>query len=279
MQYKLIIDSGATKAEWCAAGRDRRMTVTAGMNLATMSEESALESIAAALDSLGLEGNEVGAVHFYAAGLIAGSASGAMVSSLFAKRFPDADIECASDLLAAARAVCGHSAGVAAILGTGSNSCLFDGISIVRNVRSGGFILGDEGGGASLGKLFLSDFLKGLVPEPIASEFASSFEADYLSIVNRVYHSPAPAAYLGSFAPWILSHADSHPYMRALIDRNLNSFIQRVLLQYDCERVGFVGGFASACASSLKRLCAEAGIEVSSIIASPLENLISYHCQ
>ena len=173
----------------------------------------------------------------------------------------------------------GGWAGVAAILGTGSNSCLFDGLSIVRNVRSGGFILGDEGGGASLGKLFLSDFLKGLVPEPIASEFASSFEADYLSIVNRVYHSPAPAAYLGSFAPWILSHADSHPYMRALIDRNLNSFIQRVLLQYDCERVGFVGGFASAFASSLKRLCAEAGIEVSSIIASPLENLISYHCQ
>ena len=279
MQYKLIIDSGATKAEWCGAGRDRRMTVTAGVNLATMSEDSALEIIAAALDSLGLDGNEVSAVHFYAAGLIAGSPSGAMVSSLFAKRFPDAEIECASDLLAAARAVCGHSAGAAAILGTGSNSCLFDGESIVRNVRSGGFILGDEGGGASLGKLFLSDFLKDLVPEPVASEFASSFEADYLSIVNRVYHSPAPAAYLGSFAPWILSRADSHPYLRELIDRNLNSFIQRVLLQYDCDRVGFVGGFASVCASSLKRLCTEAGIEVSSIIASPLENLISYHCQ
>lgn len=277
--YKLIIDSGATKADWCAAGEDRRSASTAGMNLSTMSRETVDAIIAEALQALGLESGSVSEVHFYAAGLLTGSPAAKMASDTFSEYFPSAEVECVSDLLAAARAVCGHSSGVAAILGTGSNSCLFDGEDIVKNVRSGGFILGDEGGGACLGKLFMADFLKGLVPESIASEFSAEFQVDYMTVVQNVYRSAAPSAYLGSFAPWILARADAHPYMRALIERNLNDFITRVLLQYGCATVGFVGGFACACAPELKRLAAASGITVSTIIAAPMERLVEYHCQ
>lgn len=277
--YRLIIDSGATKTDWCASGEDRRQTRTAGMNLATMAQEAVDGIVSEALSSLGLEPSEVSEVHFYAAGLLAGSAAAEAAQACFKAHFPLAEIECESDLIAAARAVCGHSAGVAAILGTGSNSCLYDGVSIVKNVRSGGFILGDEGGGACLGKLFMADFLKGLVPEPVATEFAYEFKVDYMTVVQNVYRGTAPSAYLGSFAPWILAHADAHPYMRALIDRNLKDFIDRVLKQYDTKAypVGFVGGFACACEKDLRRLAAEAGIAVSHIVPAPLEKLIEYH--
>ena len=168
----LIIESGATKADWCAVADDGIPVFikTGGINLATMSEEVNEKTVNQALAELEAKDlrEKVDRIHFYAAGLV--SSEGDEVPELargldkvLKAHFPDAVIEYASDLLAAARAVCGHKPGIAAILGTGSNSCLYDGERIVKNIRSGGFILGDEGGGARLGKLFMSDFLKGLV--------------------------------------------------------------------------------------------------------------------
>lgn len=284
----LIVESGATKTDWCSAAPDKESVNvrTAGMNLATMNQdviESIVREAVAAFKAGGLA-DEVTEVHFYAAGLIVpegekvpSQAKG--LDEVLRALFPGAVIEYASDLLDAARAVCGHKPGIAAIMGTGSNSCLFDGEKVVRNVRSAGFILGDEGGGARLGKLFMSDFLKGLVPEPVASDFAKDFKVDYMTVVQNVYRGEAPSKYLGSFAPWILERYASSEYVRNLVDQNFKDFIQRALVQYDIDKypVGVVGGFGYANREILKKVAEPYGIRFSTIIPTPIEGLVEYH--
>ena len=245
--------------------------------------ESIVREAVSSLKEKGLD-SDVAEVHFYAAGLIV--ADGERVprqveglDAVLRSLFPKAEMEYASDLLDAARAVCGHNPGIAAIMGTGSNSCLFDGEKVVKNVRSAGFILGDEGGGARLGKLFMSDFLKGLVPEPVAGEFARDFKVDYMTVVQNVYRGEAPSKYLGSFAPWILERYDSSEYVRTLVEQNFKDFIERALRQYDVERypVGVVGGFGYANRDILKKVAEPYGIRFSTIIPAPVEGLVEYH--
>ncbi|MCQ2170644.1 MAG: hypothetical protein MJY48_03700 [Bacteroidales bacterium] len=282
----IIAESGATKTDWCAVASDGNVTSvrTAGMNIATMPIEAIKAIINEAAPQLNPVGEKVTEVHYYAAGLIIpeGETIPPAAKNLDAslkEYFPEAQMEYASDLLDAARAVCGHNPGIAAIMGTGSNSCLYDGKNIVKNVRSAGFILGDEGGGACLGKMFMADFLKGLVPEPVSSEFARDFQVDYFTVVQNVYKSEAPSKYLGSFAPWILERYDSCEYVRELVDRNFRNFIERALSQYDIKKypVGVVGGFGYAHQAKFRKVAQEYGIRFSEIIATPIEGLIKYH--
>ena len=276
---KLIVESGATKADWCLldSGIAAKRFRTSGMNLSTMSGEAVARTVSEAGGILG--DASVSEIFFYAAGLIDGTPSAGTVREALSSTFPGAEVECASDMLAAARAVCGRSEGIAAILGTGSNSCLYDGSCIVRNVRSGGFILGDEGGGAYLGKLFLSDYIKGLVPEPLSSAFGEAFDVDYMTVVDRVYRQQAPSAYLGSFAPWILEHCGYDAYADNLLERSLSDFFDRSVLQYGGHDVpvGFVGGFAAACGGKLLEVAEKKGVRVSCILQTPMEGLIKYH--
>lgn len=284
----IIVESGATKTDWCAAAPEREAinVRTAGMNLATMAQdviEGIVREAVAAFREKGLSAG-VSEVHFYAAGLIVAEgekvpAQAKGLDNVLRSLFPGAEMEYASDLLDAARAVCGHRPGIAAILGTGSNSCLFDGEKVVKNVRSAGFILGDEGGGARLGRLFMSDFLKGLVPEPVSSEFAKDFKVDYMTVVQNVYRGDAPSKYLGSFAPWILERYGASEYVRDLVDQNFRDFIERALKQYDINmyEVGVVGGFGYANRAILEKVAEPYGIRFSSIIATPVEGLVDYH--
>ena len=284
----IIVESGATKTDWCAVSKDTApvFVKTAGMNLATMSEEVIGGIVEEAVEAFALNivSEKVEEVHFYAAGLIVGEGEtvppqAVGLDKAFRGHFPNASIEYASDLLAAARSVCGHKPGIAAILGTGSNSGFFDGERIVKNVRSAGFILGDEGGGARLGKMFMSDFLKGLVPEPVASEFASGFQVDYMTVVKNVYRGDAPSKYLGAFAPWILDRYDCCEYVKELVERNFRDFIERALKQYDIEShpVGVVGGFGYAHRRILIKVAEPYGIRFSAIIPAPVEGLVDYH--
>lgn len=282
----IIAESGATKTDWCAVASDGNVTSvrTAGMNIATMPIEAIKAIIDEAAPQLNPVGEKVTEVHYYAAGLIIPESetippAAKNLDASLKEYFPEAQMEYASDLLDAARAVCGHNPGIAAIMGTGSNSCLYDGKKIVKNVRSAGFILGDEGGGACLGKMFMADFLKGLVPEPVSSEFARDFQVDYFTVVQNVYKSEAPSKYLGSFAPWILERYDSCEYVRELVDRNFRNFIERALSQYDIKKypVGVVGGFGYAHQAKFRKVAQEYGIRFSEIIATPIEGLIKYH--
>ena len=263
---KVIIESGATKTAWCAGGLRFE---TAGMNFAHQSAEFLRGILADAASRIGPGVEEV---HLYAAGLI-----GEPPVDL-GEFFPGADIECASDLLAAARAVCGHGEGIAAIIGTGSNSCRYDGERIVANFHGGGYIIGDEGGAASLGRMFIADFVKDLVPPELADAFAAAgFETDYGAIVAKVYRSEAPAKYFGSVAPVVT--ANMHiPYARELVLNNFRAFFERALLRYGKGLpVGVIGGFAKALEFELRAVGAEYGISFTSIAASPMEGLIKYH--
>ena len=278
MAPKIIVESGATKSDWRVLGGDGseiKRFLRAGTNVSSMKLEDIKATLTEAFASEGLE--KVAGFYLYTAGVVTPEIADELVNHLRSLAQID-EIEINNDLMGAARGACGHEPGIAAILGTGSNTCFYDGSTLSQKVYSGGYVIGDEGGGASLGKLFLADFIKGLVPDEIARDFAKEFDSSYAGIVQGVYRSASPSGYLGSLAPFILRHY-SHPYAKALVDKNFQSFIDRSLLRYDTARypVGIVGGFGWACKDIITPLLDKAGIKVSRFIKAPIEGLCEYH--
>ena len=275
---KIIVESGATKSDWRvlgAGGCEVKRFLRTGMNVSSMNLDDIKVTLTEALTSEGL--SKADGFYLYTAGVVTPEIREALESHLRSHAdFSVIDIQ--NDLMGAARAVCGHKPGIAAILGTGSNTCFYDGQSLTQKVWSGGYVIGDEGSGAALGKLFLSDFIKGLVPDEIAADFAKEFDASYAGIVQGVYRSPSPSGYLGSLAPFILRHY-LHPYAKELIENNFQAFIDRSLLRYDVATypVGIVGGFACACKDILTSLCEKSGIRISTFIQAPIDGLCAYH--
>ena len=278
MAPKIIVESGATKSDWRVLGGDGREVkrfLRAGTNVSSMKLEDIKSTLTEAFASEGLE--KAAGFYLYTAGVVTPEIADELVNHLRSLAQID-EIEINNDLMGAARGACGHEPGIAAILGTGSNTCFYDGSTLSQKVYSGGYVIGDEGSGASLGKLFLADFIKGLVPDEIARDFAKEFDSSYAGIVQGVYRSASPSGYLGSLAPFILRHY-SHPYAKALVDKNFQSFIDRSLLRYDTARypVGIVGGFGWACKDIITPLLDKAGIKVSRFIKAPIEGLCEYH--
>ena len=275
----LLVESGATKGDWRAfskEGKEAKRVVAEGTNVSTMQMET-IRQIILETGKLFKE-EKISEIYFYTAGVLTEEIS-SQLHSILQEAFPGSTCDIQNDLTAAARAVCGHSGGIAAILGTGSNSCQFDGSQIVSWVYSSGYILGDEGSAATLGKQFISDFLKGLVPQHIASDFASRYKCDYVTIVENVYRSTgSPSKYLGDFAPFIMEHYD-HPYIKELVEGNFRAFIRRSLKQYDINRypVGVCGGFGWALKDIFEKVAKEEGINISGFIRTPIEGLVKYH--
>ena len=267
---QLIVDGGATKTDWCVVeGKGTRNVRTPGFNLVQTQEEALNAILSQAAEEIG---PGVEDIHFYAAGLVGDSPVD------LGRWFPGATIEYASDMLGAARAVCGHNPGVAAILGTGANTCEFDGTGIVWKVNCGGFILGDEGSGAVLGKLFITDYLKGYMPQDLYNEFQEQYKLDYITVVKNVYGGQAPARFLGSFAPFVLAHLDKSEYALKRVETNFRNLFDRTLSQYRKDLpVGVVGGFGHACKDVLARMGKEYGITFSRFMSTPTEGLVEYH--
>ncbi len=278
---KIIVESGATKSEWRlydADGEQRGQFLHQGTNVSSMPMETVRKAItgglAIAAASSWLE-TRIDAFYLYTAGVVTDAIREEIVTLV--KTMIDVDlVDVEDDLVGAARAVCGSESGVVAIMGTGSNTCWYDGVNVHREVYSGGFILGDDGGAATLGRMFISDYIKNLVPAAVAEDFASKFDASYASIVENVYRGGTPAGYLGSFAPFIVSHYDD-PYVKELVDRNFRNFIERSLLKYDGVgsgvKVGVVGGFGYACREIFSRIAAEYGICISCFLRAPIDGL------
>lgn len=275
----LIVESGATKSDWRVIskdGKEMKRIIAEGVNVSTMRMDAIKNIISETAGQLAQDG--ISEIYFYTAGVVTEDISSEL-KSVLNRTIPCAICDIQNDLTAAARAVCGHSTGIAAILGTGSNSCLFDGEKIIQRVYSCGYIIGDEGSAATLGKFFIADFLKGLVPAEVAADFASRYDSDYATIVQNVYRSEAsPSGYLGSFAPFIMEHY-SDEYIRELVEGNFRSFIRRSLKQYDTERypVGVVGGFGYALKDIFAKVAEEEGVKISRFIKEPIDGLIDYH--
>ena len=255
---------------------------TEGLSPTCLDLEHTQSIIRKAIPQLNPEGRHVSEVFFYGAGLVSAESSAPLAMAL-EMWCPMAQLHFYSDILAAARALFGDGSGVVAIMGTGSNSCLYENGEIVRNIRPGGFILGDEGSGVSLGRAFLADFIKGLLPADIEAEFVKEFGLDYTQIVHKVYKEQAASAFMASFAPFILAHKDNQ-YVRNLIEDCLESFVRRALARYadqsqsaDARTVGVVGSFGCACEDMLRSIGERHGLSFIKFIKSPVDELVTYH--
>ncbi len=278
----LIADCGSTKIDWCALNNEKveKQVFTMGMNAVMLTEEEMRQRIADQLiPELGDIASEITAVFFYGAGCISAEVCGNVARAIRAN-LPSAEtVEVYTDLLAAARALCGREPGIACILGTGSNSCLYDGTGIASNVSPLGFILGDEGSGAVLGKLFLGDVLKKQLPAEICAAFLDEYDLDLLGIIRRVYREPQANRFLASVTPF-LSKNIAVPEIHELVLNAFRAFFRRNIKQYtDYSKhpVNFIGSIAYYFADVLREAAAAEGCTVGQIVKSPMEGLIKFH--
>lgn len=274
---QLIADSGSTKVDWRAIKDDGSIVEisTEGINPVFITPEEIVKILSQKL--LPVIGPGVKNVYFYGAGVVSPQLI-ATLSESFKKVFPESETFAASDVLAAARALCGHNPGIACIMGTGSNSCFYDGENIAKNVRAGGFILGDEASGGVLGKKLISDFIKGLLPAHIQAEFDKRYDLDYMKVVEKVYKQPMPSRFLASFAPFI-NEFIADPYMENLVNTSFDEFFKRNISQYDYKNhtVNFVGSIAFYFKEKLVASAERNGMKVGRVLKTPIEGLVEYH--
>ena len=277
----LLADSGSTKTDWGLVenGKLVKRLRTSGMNPFQMSEEAITEEIKTHLVPE-LPGTVLDEVHFYGAGCTK-EKQPIVERALRANLTINGECEVASDMLGAARGICGHKPGIACILGTGSNSCSYDGKNLVKNVSPLGFILGDEGSGAVLGKLLVGDVLKNQMPEAITKRFFEKYKLTSAEIIDRVYRQPKPNTLLASFVPFLEENIDE-PKIYNLVKESFRSFLRRNVMQYDGWQtlpIGFNGSIAKIYKKPLLEALEEEGMHLGRIIQAPMEAMVEYHVE
>ncbi len=277
MKEILIADSGATKTDWCVAKNGEILFRFTGKGISPVyqSEDEITEEIQKNVYPL-LKNRPIDAVYFYGSGCIPEKT--AVVRNAIYQSLPVETIEVYSDLIAAAHALCGREAGIACILGTGSNSCEWDGEKIVKHVPPLGFILGDEGSGAVLGKLLVSDALKNQLSPGLKDKLLEQYGLTQVIIIDRVYKQPFPSRFLASLSPFILENIDD-PTIRRIVDKSFSDFFERNVMQYHYRenKVNFVGSIAFHYADYLKETAERNAICIGTIFASPMEGLVAYY--
>lgn len=268
----LIADCGSTKCDWVYLddGVLRGKTRTAGFNPAV----SDAEQIAGVLSRIRAEA--VDTLCFYGAGCGDSfpEATGRL-ERLLRERFDPEHLEIHSDLLGAARALLRRKAGVACILGTGSNSCLYDGEKIVRNVPPLGYVLGDEGSGAVIGRNLLNGIFKGFIP--LRDEFCREYGLTCEEVIRRVYREPGANRFLASFVPFVEAHLECAE-VRNMVRRSFAAFVERNLKPYNTAgAVSFVGGVACTFEKELRSVLEQYGYGLERVEKTPMHGLIMYH--
>lgn len=276
----LIADCGSTKIDWCLLNGKKKVAqiFTTGMNALLMTEEEMAECIMTELMP-NLQGYEVNEIYYYGAGIISDEIKNHVINALKRNMPHVTKIEVDTDLLAAARALCQHEPGIACILGTGSNSCYYDGKNVVDNVSPLGYILGDEGSGAVMGKLLVGDVLKKQLPEHLCEKFLKEYNLDRTTIIDRVYRKPAANRFLAQFAPF-LERNIHEPAIHALVLRSFTDFFVRNVANYPGYKdlpCNFVGSIAMLQKDVLVEAANKLGITIGNIIQTPMEGLIKYH--
>lgn len=277
----LVADSGSTKTDWRLLDGSREVSrvQTKGLNpYYQQKEEIAAEVAQQLVPQLG--DVPVASIYFYGAGCSTPARQG-VISDALKPFFPTASMQVASDLLGAARALSGLKPGIVCILGTGSGSCLYDGKKVVKNIPSLGFILGDEGSGAWLGKKMVTDYLRGHMPKKCIETINSELHIDKETILEHVNHRPMPSRYLAGFARFISEHADQTYFYQLLFDSFVDfakSYIVRYPehSRYACH---FVGSIAYHNSDLLGHVARYMGFKIGNIIKSPIDGLTSFHAK
>ena len=276
----LLADGGSTKCNWCQleVAHDRVYFNTEGYNPDFMNTAAIAASLRQNLPA-SLPREAVSEVHFYGAG-VSSAQKAEVVAGAMRQLFPNAQVEVVEDLLAAARALLGRQPGFAAILGTGTNSCIYDGQKITYNVDSLGYFLGDEGSGSYLGKRLMRDYLRGLLPDGLQEIFRTTYSIGTRNdVLDRLYNQPLPNRYLASFAKFAYDH-NNVEYCRQIVLEGFEAFFHNLVAhyphftEYSFNCVGSVGyNFRDVLTQVARRY----GMDVGKIIRSPIDDLASYH--
>lgn len=300
MPYIVIADCGSTKVHWAIlAGQENKSSHrtspqtthasivdefhTTGFNAAVTPPEEISRLLDAEVAPHLPLSDRITELHFYGAGCIGGETD-RRLSKLLSAIFPGTVTEISSDLLGAARALFGTRPGIACILGTGSNSGLYDGTSIIANTPPLGFILGDEGSGAVLGRRLVSDIYKGLLPEEITADFLATYNISKAGLIGKVYRQTGANRFLASFCPFLKKHIN-HPAIRSVVKSEFTRFIDRNLTPYSASisssssplSLGFIGSIAAHFSDILEECCLINGYSAPLILQSPMSGLIDYH--
>ena len=276
----LIADSGSTKTDWiCLTGDDESTQIevqTVGLNPFHVSDNEIRGVLTHdVLPQLG--DSKVEAVYFYGSG-VRPEVEG-RVEGLLRESFPDAKtVQAHSDLLGACRALCGDEAGIACILGTGANSCVYDGKKIVHNTPALGYILGDEGSGAVLGKHLLHDLYTGVLPHNLRLTFEKEMGLELSEIINKVYREPQANRFLASLSEFIHRHLDEEG-IRQIVYNTFSDFINYHVSRYGRHDLplSFVGSIAFYYQEQLQLIVQMLGYPMGTILKSPLQGLVAYH--
>lgn len=275
---KLIADSGSTKAEWCVIGAGKKKTLlTDGMSPYFLNTDQLIALMQKQLLP-GLKKMEVDEVYFYGTGCKNPVNRRSMVKAL-KTHFPKAHVEVDHDLMGAARALCGREKGLACILGTGSNSCYFNGRTIMKNSPGLGYVLGDEGSGAYLGKKVLQYFLYNTFDEDLRSRFDARYVTNASEILDNVYKKPLANRYLASFALFLAENR-GHYMIENIIEDGLNDFFFHHICKYGESwkyPINFVGSVAFGFRDVILDLASSYEFTVGNIIQNPMEGLVAYH--
>lgn len=275
---KLIADSGATKAEWCLLGDGKKKTIiTQGISPYFLNTEQIKELLLKELKPK-LKNVEIDQVYYYGTGC-ANPDNAKSVKKAIGKVFANARIEVTHDLMAAARALCGHKKGIACILGTGSNSCFYNGKKIMKNSPGLGYVLGDEGSGAYLGKKVIQYYLYGTFDYELRGRFDLTYTTTVTEILENVYKKPLPNRYLAGFARFLAENR-GHYMIENIIEDGLNDFFFNHLCKYReswTMPIHFAGGVAFGFKDVLRQLCNSYEFDMGKVMKNPMEGLVAYH--
>ena len=274
----LIADSGSTKTDWAVVDNGRQVVAMSTQGINPFHQDA--ENIATVIEEelLPKMGNiEPEGIFFYGSGCREDKVE--MMCGILGKAFPQcARIEAQGDLLAAARAVCGEREGIACIMGTGANSCLYDGNRVVENTARLGYILGDEGSGAVLGKLFVNALFKGQLPSELKDEWLEETGLSLNILINKVYREPLANRFLAAASRCIHQHLSVEPLERMVV-YNFREHFRRNVNQYGRKdlTVGAIGSVAYYYREQLQKAATVEGYTLGKVMRSPMDGLVRYH--
>lgn len=275
----IVADSGSTKADWAIVDGNNaaKVVVTMGFNPVYHKEEKIYEEVYQAFEGT-LDTREVSSLYYYGTGCW-DTEKKSVISRALSRIFSDADVLVEHDLLGAARAACGKTPGIACILGTGSNSCLFNGHDITDNVTNLGYFIGDEGSGAHLGKALVKSYFYREMPKDLARPFEERYPGGKASILEHLYQKETPNVYLAKFTRFLSDHKD-HIFVQKIINKSFGEFIDRHVRKYKNHLslpINFIGSVAYHFKEFLEVILEERDMIVGDFVRKPIDALVAFH--
>jgi len=278
----IIADGGSTKTNWCLIDNSGKKIYynTEGYNPYFVSTEYIINSLRKGLPN-DLPFDQITEVNYYGAG-VHNDEKAEIVKVAIAEFFKKADIFIGHDLLAAARALLGTNTGFAAILGTGTNTCIYDGEDVAFNINSAAYILGDEGSGCHIGKKLLTDYVRGYMPEEVREVFWETYKLTPDEVMDNVYTKPLTSRFCASFSKFVYDNNVNIQYSRNIVKTSFVEFFTNLVSQYPNYKdysFNCIGSVGYNFRNVLEETAEEFGMKLGRIIRSPIDDLVKYHIE